>query len=440
MKRNMLVSSLVLLLFVLHSVGIAAIRKGPYLIYPKNNDQMTVLWQLDLTAVCTLAWGLDTTYSIGSTSVSEYGTDHQYKYTITGLAPGAKYYYRITQDTNTYTGSFRAAAAADATSVKFLVYGDTRTNMANHNSVCSRIVSTFTADANYQSILLHVGDWVEVNAENNWRDEYFNRSYAAALQTQASLPIQGCMGNHEGTGTVYTKYWPYPYFAARYWSFDYGPAHIAVVDQYTSYAPGSAQLTWLTTDLSGSTKHWKFIVLHEPGWSAYGSGGTGHSNNTFVQTYIQPLCEQYGVQIVFCGHNHYYARADVNGVQHITTGGGGAPLADPLSGQPNVVFILKTFQFCRININGSRLDYETVKPDGTVFDSFQLTLCDSGISPVDYTGPEGIPDCKVDFYDLAVLAADWLDCADGPCTDYVDFNDFASFAIHWLDCTDASCN
>ena len=159
MKRSMLVSSVVLLLFVLHSAGIAAIRKGPYLIYPNNNDQMTVLWQLDLTAVCTLAWGLDATYSIGSTSVSEYGTDHQYKYTITGLAPGTKYYYRITQGTNMYTGSFRAASATDATSVKFLVYGDTRTNVADHSSVCSSIVSTFTVDPNYQSMLLHVGDW-----------------------------------------------------------------------------------------------------------------------------------------------------------------------------------------------------------------------------------------------------------------------------------------
>jgi hypothetical protein len=438
MKRNMVVSSIVLLLFVLHNAGITAIRKGPYLIYPNNNAQMTILWQLDITAVCTLAWGLDTTYSIGSTSVSEYNTGstgHQYKYTITGLTPGAKYYYRITGN-GTYTGSFRAAPATNATSVKFLAYGDTRTYPVNQNSVCSRIVSTFTADPNYQSMLLHVGDWVEFATEDSWTNEYFNRSYAATLQTQASLPIHGCIGNHEGNGTIYTKYWPYPYTAARYWSFDYGPAHIAVVDQYTSYSSGSAQLIWLANDLSTSTKHWKFIVLHEPGWSAAG----GHSNNTSVQTYIQPLCEQYGVQIVFCGHNHYYARAVVNGVQHITTGGGGAPLNTPASGQPNVVYANSTFQFSKININGSRLDFASVKPDGTVIDSFQLTLCDNGISAADYTGPEGIPDCKVDTYDLAVFTDEWLSCRDDSCTGLVDFNDFASFAIHWLDCTDTSCN
>ena len=32
-------------------------RKGPYLIYPGTNTQMTVLWQVDATAGCTIAWG-----------------------------------------------------------------------------------------------------------------------------------------------------------------------------------------------------------------------------------------------------------------------------------------------------------------------------------------------------------------------------------------------
>ena len=78
----------------------------------------------------------------------------------------------------------------------------------------------------------------------------------------------------------------------------------------------------MRTDLAASAKPWKFIVLHEPGWSA----GGGHGNNTTVQNDIQPLAVQYGVAIVFGGHNHYYARANVSGVTHLTMGGGGAPL------------------------------------------------------------------------------------------------------------------
>jgi len=380
-KKCVCLISLVFLLGLLGMVDNAsalAVRKGPYLIYPGNNTQMTVLWQLDSTSTCTLAWGLDTSYSTGSANTTEYGSDYQHKYTITGLTPGTKYYYLVTAGTIQSMGSFRTAPAADATSVKFLAYGDTRSGAGNHNSVCAGINSAIAADAAYQTMLLHVGDWVAADAEDNWLLEYFNRSYrvapsADALQTQASLPIQGCMGNHETVttpGVVYTKYWPYPYVAAHYWSFDYGPVHITVLDQYTPYTVGSDQYNWLVNDLSSSTKPWKFILLHGPGWSAAG----GHENNTSVQTYIQPLCVQYGVQIVFGGHNHYYARAVVDGIHHITTGAAGAPFHTPLSGQPYVVVtVASTLEFCKVDIVGDLLVFQAIKAsDGTVIDTFSI--------------------------------------------------------------------
>ena len=41
--------------------GFANVRKGPYLIYPNVNTQMTVLWQLDATTSSSnIAWGTDT--------------------------------------------------------------------------------------------------------------------------------------------------------------------------------------------------------------------------------------------------------------------------------------------------------------------------------------------------------------------------------------------
>ncbi len=347
-----------------------AFKKGAYLIYDGNNSEMIVLWQLTVTQGCTLAWGLDPNCSPGSTVTTENNaTDHQHKYTITGLSPGTKYYYQVTAGDVTTTGSFRAAPAADATSVKFLAYGDTRTNVGSHNTVCAGMNSVIAGDPDFQTMLLHVGDWVEADAETNWTNEFFNRSYSAQLQMEATLPIQGCMGNHEGGATYYTKYWPYPYVAARYWSFDYGPAHIAIVDQYSSYGPGSPQLTWLATDLSTSTKPWKFIVLHQPGWCA---GGT-HGNDPAVQQNIQPLCEQYGVQIVFAGHNHYYSRAVVNGVHHVTTGAGGAPFYTATPGQPYVVtYTTNALEFCKISIDGNSLVCQAVKPDGTVIDTFYV--------------------------------------------------------------------
>jgi hypothetical protein len=87
----------------------------------------------------------------------------------------------------------------------------------------------------------------------------------------ANLPLNGAEGNHErqggGPDYFYLKYWPYPYVGGYYWSFDYGPVHIAVVDEYTSYATGSAQYNWLVNDLASTTKDWVFIMSHEAGYS-----------------------------------------------------------------------------------------------------------------------------------------------------------------------------
>ncbi len=351
-------------------------QKGPYLIYPGNNAQMTVLWQMSNTIGCTLAWGLDPNCTTGSTATTEYGTDHQHKYTITGLTPGTKYYYKITAGSAQTTSSFRTAPAANATSVKFFAYGDTRTFPADHSTVCAGMNSVIAGDPDFQTMLLHTGDWSEFDTETSWTNEYFNRSYAPILQMQSTLPIQGTIGNHESGASCFTKYWPYTYAAGtgKYWSFDYGPAHIAVIDQYSAnYSdPNQAQLTWLKNDLSASTKKWKFIVLHQPGWSdSLNNVNGGHDNDTDVQNHIQPLCVQYGVQIVFCGHNHYYSRAVVNGVHHITSGGGGAPLYTLASG-PNIVVAVKSFDFCKISIDGNSLTCQAVQPDGTVLDTFYI--------------------------------------------------------------------
>ena len=335
---------------------------------------MNVLWQTDNQTRCEIKWGLDQTCSSGKAQSLEYDKDHQHNFKITGLSPGSKYYYRVRAGQDTYAGSFRAAPSSNAASAKFLVYGDTRTNPDKHNQVCGNILSTMAENPNYQTFILHVGDWVEGNSEKHWAKEFFNREYKNNITMQANLPIEGCRGNHEdkGTGKSFIEFWPYPYAGkGLYWSFDYGPAHVAIIDEYTNYSRGSAQLEWLEQDLRNSPKKWKFIVTHEPGWSA----GSFRGNNKAVQANIQPLCEKYGVQIVFAGHNHYYSRAAVNGVQHLTIGTGGAPFHSPKLNKAENIVALKTdiLGYCRVTISGNTLNCEMLSsPDNTVIDRFTI--------------------------------------------------------------------
>jgi hypothetical protein len=260
--------------------------------------------------------------------------------------------------------------------MKFLAYGDSRTQFDIHDQVAAAMVSLRAADPRFRTFTANMGDLVSDGGnESDWDVEFFNPGLEGIQGLLNGAPYHSVMGNHDLPGDLFGRYFPYPYVGDRYWSFDYGPAHILVLDQYTDYAPGSPEYAWIVSDLASTTKLWKLILLHEPGWSA----GGGHGNNTLVQDFIQPLCLEYGVVMVLAGHNHYYARAVVDGVQHVTTGGGGAPLHTPDSGYPHVVAAEEAHHYCCIEIDGARLRLAAVALEGDTLDTVE-TEAPSGLS------------------------------------------------------------
>lgn len=339
--------------------------KGPYLLFEGSNSSMSVLWQTSVTESNVIKWGTDTTYSMGQATVGTYGTDNQHKYTITGLLPNTKYYYNV----DGQAGSFRTAPAATATSVKFLSYGDSRTYPANQEKVAAKARAAYAADPAYQTLLLNSGDFVGVDTESDWTAHNFvsGTTYPQIHALQAEVPIIGARGNHEGTGTVYNKYFPYPYVANNYWSYDYGPVHFVVLDEYATFTAGSAQYNWLVNDLASTTKPWKIVMGHQPGWGA----GT-HSNNATVQNTIHPVLKQYGVQMYLNGHNHNYARAVVDNIQYVTSGGGGASLYTPSSSYPNIVKTDMSHHLTEFDVAGSTMTINARRIDGTVIETVSV--------------------------------------------------------------------
>lgn len=365
--------------------------KDPYLLYTGTPSEMTVHWQMEDTQQCFIEWGTDTTYGMGSSQTTEYTADHMHIHTITGLTPGTKYYYRVSCSGVYLPGNFYSAPSASATDLSFMAYGDTRTAYMTHDSVVSLMVDQYTTDPQLQSFFFHTGDLVSHGDEEYcWQNQFFNDEQVNLRQFMREVPLVACLGNHELYSysgynldtPLFGKYLPYPYVDRRYWSLDYGPAHIVVADHYPDYyepfEPGiisAEQLAWMESDLAATSKPWKFVIIHEPGWSC-----GGHDNNQDVQQLLQPLCETYGVQLVLTGHNHYYARACKNGVHHVTTGGGGAPPRSPQPGWPNVVTGQRAYHFCRIEIEQDQLCLSTVALRGAVIDSF----CIDRSVPVSY--------------------------------------------------------
>ena len=345
------------------------IRKEPYMISNLVPDEMQILWQLYQSNTCTLEWGTDVSYSLGNVSTSEYGNDHQHSYTISGLEPETIYYFRLTVLSDVITGRFKSLPPDSNQSLTFIAYGDTRSHPNHHNDVAEQILNILDNNNEALSFIAFTGDFVKDGSnEGDWDTQFFSDNYPFIRQLMTEEPYMACVGNHEGNGLLFAKYFPYPFYANGdyYFSFDYGPAHFTIIDQFSPYTPGSVQYQWIENDLATTNKLWKFILLHEPGWSA----GGGHENNTTVQNFIQPLCEQYGVQFVIGGHNHYYACAVVGSVVHITTGGGGAPQYNPNPNYPNIVHVAKEYHFCELEINQNTLHFTAINDDGDVIHEF----------------------------------------------------------------------
>ncbi|NPA45779.1 MAG: metallophosphoesterase family protein [Chlorobi bacterium] len=348
-------------------------RKRPYLIYTASNTEMIILWQLLTSGSCTFEWGTDTTYASGSINVSEYGDDHQHRVDLSNLTPGTKYYYHVICDGGEFQGTFYAGAEDTDTDVAFYAYGDTRSQPREHNRVAEAILDEISRDPLSQTFIVNSGDLVaEGDSETDWDEQFFSSDYPYINRLLASLPYLAAQGNHERGGELFAKYFPYPMFENNnegyYYSFDYGNIHFTVIDQFVDYDPGSTQYDWIENDLANTSKPWKIALYHRPGWSA-----GGHGNNEDVQNYLQPLFEQYHVVMAINGHNHYYARAEVNGVQHITTGGGGASLATPDDSYPNIVTTDRSYHFLKVHVlDDTRMHVDAIRSDGSVIESFDL--------------------------------------------------------------------
>ncbi len=349
----------------------AGFRKGPWLVYRGDPSRMTVLWQTDGTpGKVRLDWG-PTAACRRRAPVPAAGTrGHLFRVTLADLAPGTLYHYRVTVDGTVREGTFRAAPGAGARGVTFYGLGDTRSRPDVLNAVVSRLLADVAGDpAHRQTFCLHAGDWVTRPDESSWDREFFAAGFPATREFLSRVPVMGCRGNHEGDGRLLRQTWPYPYPdpAGCWYSFDYGPVHVTVLDDQADLSPGSPQDAWLRRDLASTGRPWKLVLHHVPAWSA-----GGHGVNREVRARLAPLFLRHGVLLVVAGHNHYYARCRAEGITWLTLGGGGAPLVAPDPSAPGVVRAALTHHLARFEVDGDTMTVTVLRPDGSQVDRFVL--------------------------------------------------------------------
>jgi predicted phosphodiesterase len=366
-KRNstlVLACLLLVLLCTACQAGQAGARlvvvKGPYLgnVTPSS---IAVVWETSQPSDSRVDYGPTRDY---------VRHDHDsiltaiHKVTLSALTANTTYHYRVSsarsrQVASSDDGTFQTAAVP-GTAVRFAVYGDTRSSPQDHAAVARGIA------ASGSRFVIHTGDFVSDGSDYaQWQREYFG---PAAVMLR-SMPLFPCLGNHERNSEWYYRFFATPDgggdHGEQWYSFDYGDAHLIVIDTDADFAPGSAQYTWLQKDLQSARAEWLFVVHHHP---AYSSGI--HGGDRRVQQYLVPLYEANKVDMVFSGHDHLYERSYKAGVYYIVSGGGGAPLSEVgVTPNPYQQYVSRVHHFCTVDVSGKTATLEAHSSDGAAFDS-----------------------------------------------------------------------
>ena len=281
----------------------------------------------------------------------------------------------------------------DDETFSFIVYGDTRGEDSESVSPINEdLVECFIQHD--PELVIHTGDMVNHGGES-YQWPFFNESIASLHYL--NIPMYGTVGNHE----LYTDDWDVqdndlsnyqaffdfsdvidqPGETELYYSFDSNGIHFVFLNtaqewDEEDYTCPTAQMTWLEDDLAGNHE---FIVVsfHYPAWSIRADRPDRWATAESIRETFHDMFVDYGVDIVFNGHDHLYYRTVRDSINYVVTGGGGAPLAEiqkegTVWQDGDVGF--SDYHYCVAkDINGS-LNVEVFLLNGTIADSFTLDL------------------------------------------------------------------
>ena len=362
------------------------ISKGPYLQAPGTNT-MTIMWESPINKPAVIYYSAGTNLNAGALTVNIRGgrrvdsatgssilritsrtNFYIYEATITGLRPGTVYSYSVEfGGIKTPPKKFRTFNQ-DPEKITFIAYGDTRTNPDIHKRIVSQF-KKFNPD-----FILHTGDLVSRGS----RYEVWWREFFQPLDNVIDeIPLFPVIGNHEEKSENYYNYFKLPE-KEIYYAFEDGPVFVLALDYHFEKATDE-QYKFSERVLQATQAPWKIVMVHNPMFDVGGHiSGWGHR-------YYLPLFHRTKVDMVIAGHSHIYERfkplmpsnpTNAHPITHITTGGGGAPLATSMA-HPALASYARTnhflvFEATRTNIigrcynlNGQLIDkFEIVKVNG----------------------------------------------------------------------------
>ena len=347
---------------------------------------------------------------------SDLGPAAYHSATMPDLEPSAVYVYRVGDGTNwSEWGQFRTASA-EAEPFTFVYFGDAQNEV---KSMWSRVVREAFRDAPKAAFALHAGDLINSpEADAEWGGWFY-----AGGWLNRTIPVVATPGNHEylllpemkmaGPGVSLDRqlsnHWR-PTFAfpehgpegleETVYKFDYQGVRFVSLNSNEKL---ELQVPFLRDALENNPHRWSIITFHHPIYSSKAG-----RDNPGMRDLLQPVFDEFGVDLVLNGHDHTYARTvpvtaaanereanvEPSREENVPTGLSGrspggtvyvvsvsGPKMYDLGDRPVFHRTAENTQLYQvISIDGDVLKYEARTAIGELYDGFTLTKGEDGVN------------------------------------------------------------
>lgn len=223
--------------------------------------------------------------------------------TLGGLTAGTTYEYQAASGKENWpetVESFTAGTAGAAQ--KFFVLGDIQ---AKDTTNITRIFEKLRAGS--YDFGIQTGDVVDSPTNFAKLDEMVQLLNAKEL---GSADVIHVLGNHEfegdGNADIVGSVFALPkHSMGSCWSTTYGNVYVAVINYSGVGSDMKAAAEWLVQDAKASDATWKILTVHQPAYYTNATGG-----NAPMAQYIPAAAEEAGIDVVFSGHDHSFARTN----------------------------------------------------------------------------------------------------------------------------------
>jgi len=301
--------------------------RAPYLQMIGPN-QVTLQWQTRDAERGLVRYGSDLR-NLKNTAV-ESGMENTHKVQLRKLKPATRYYYSVGSSDKVFKGGTKdywfitAPEPGTAQAVRFWVLGDpgdwTKGIFDVRDSMYQWLTENKRSGKPDLDFIITTGDNAYTSGTNTQFQKAVFDPFEDVLRNVAYWPTYG---NHDARRWAFYNMFSFPTNAelggiasnsTHYYSFDYARIHFVFLDtQESDLSKDGKMLNWLRRDLSKTKQQWLITVFHHPPYTkgTHDSDDSSDSSGRLVEVRqnINPILEQYGVDLVLSGHSHMYERS-----------------------------------------------------------------------------------------------------------------------------------